>query len=301
MNPLHLFEGFGVEIEYMIVSDESLDICPIADRIIHDGGNRKNDVSRGAFSWSNELVLHVLEMKCSAPVPDLSGVAEGFMSQIREINQLLIPHRARLLPSAMHPWMDPFKETHLWPHGNHEIYHCFDRIFDCRGHGWSNLQSTHLNLPFSGDDEFRRLHSAIRLVLPFIVAMAASSPFSEGSRTGNLCQRMVHYAGNCRKIPAITGLVVPDVYRSEQEYQEKVFDAIEAAIRPLDPEGILEPEWTNARGAIARFSRGAIEIRVMDTQEAPVIDLAILQFVVQWLKQLVGEEMSTLGHQESVS
>jgi glutamate---cysteine ligase / carboxylate-amine ligase len=137
--------------------------------------------------------------------------------------------------------------------------------------------------------------------LPFIVAMAASSPFSEGSRTGNLCQRMVHYAGNCRKIPAITGLVVPDVYRSEQEYQEKVFDAIEAAIRPLDPEGILEPEWTNARGAIARFSRGAIEIRVMDTQEAPVIDLAILQFVVQWLKQLVGEEMSTLGHQESVS
>ena len=41
------------------------------------------------------------------------------------------------------------------------------------------------------------------------------------------------------------------------------------AIDPLDTEGILQEEWLNSRAAIARFDRGAIEIRCMDTQECP--------------------------------
>ena len=36
-----------------------------------------------------------------------------------------------------------------------------------------------LNLPFSSDEEFGRLHAAIRLLLPLLPALAASSPLVE--------------------------------------------------------------------------------------------------------------------------
>jgi hypothetical protein len=85
-----------------------------------------------------------------------------------------------LLPTGAHPLMDPFTETRLWPHEHKEIYNLYNRIFDCRGHGWSNLQSTHLNLPFSGDAEFKKLHAAIRLLLPLIPALSASTPLLDG-------------------------------------------------------------------------------------------------------------------------
>jgi gamma-glutamyl:cysteine ligase YbdK (ATP-grasp superfamily) len=56
-----------------------------------------------------------------------------------------------------------------------------------------------------------------------------------------------------------------------------------------DPEGVLDPEWVNARGAIARFVRDAIEIRVIDTQEHPGADLAIAALTVAAVRSLVEE------------
>ena len=62
-----------------------------------------------------------------------------------------------------------------------EVYGAHDRIFDCRGLGWSNLQSFRLNVPLFADDEFGRLHIAAPAMLP---ALSASSPFCEGKLTG---------------------------------------------------------------------------------------------------------------------
>jgi glutamate---cysteine ligase / carboxylate-amine ligase len=58
----------------------------------------------------------------------------------------------------------------------------------------------------------------------------------------------------------------------------------------LDPEGVLRYEWVNARGAIARFDRGTIEIRVLDTQECPAVDLALLDVVVAVLRALTERD-----------
>jgi len=38
---------------------------------------------------------------------------------------------------------------------------------------------------------------------------------------------------------------------------------------------VLQNEWLNSRGAIARFERDTIEIRVLDSQETPAAELAI--------------------------
>lgn len=276
-----LFEAYGVEIELMIVDALSLDVRPICDRLIASAaGHPASELERGEVAWSNELALHVLEIKTRAPARSLAGLAGRFHESVREAARALAPLGARLMPSAMHPWMDPVAETRLWPHEYTEVYRAFDRIFGCSGHGWANLQSTHLNLPFEGDEEFARLHAAVRLLLPLIPALAASSPFQDGTLGPGLDSRLVAYSGNAARVPSVAGLVVPEPVFSQAEYEREILGRIYADLEPHDPEGVLRHEWVNARGAIARFGRGTIEIRLIDAQECPTADLAVVAAIV---------------------
>jgi carboxylate-amine ligase len=296
---LHLFEAYGVELEYMIVDAKTLDVAPIADRLLVDeAGKIESEIERGPISWSNELVLHVLEMKTNGPAPALHPLAAAFQRQVHEANELLAPLGARLMPAAMHPWMDPSRQMQLWPHEYNAVYEAFNRIFDCRGHGWANLQSAHLNLPFAGDDEFGRLHAAIRLLLPLLPALAASSPIVDGRITGQVDSRLDVYRQNSKAIPSIAGRVIPEPAFTESEYRREIFEKIYADIRPHDAAGVLQHEWLNARGAIARFTRGAIEIRVLDVQECPAADVAIHAAIAAIFKALIAERFAPFAAQK---
>jgi hypothetical protein len=197
---------------------------------------------------------------------------------------------AMLLPTGMHPFMNPDREMVLWPHGYNDVYATFNRIFDCRGHGWANLQSCHLNLPFTGDsapgDEFGLLHAAVRLLLPIMPALSASSPVKEGQLTGLLDTRLEVYRTNSARIPQTAARVIPEPAFTRAEYESQILHPIYEAYAPFDPEGTLRHEWANARGAIARFSRGSIEVRVLDVQECPAADLAITCLITAVLKRI---------------
>lgn len=298
--PLHLFQGFGVEMEYMIVDRASLDLSPASDRILKEpDGTVVNEISDNGMAWSNELVLHVIEVKTDGPVSGLDGLADGFQKQVEDINSRLNELDMRLMPGAIHPWMDPFTEVKLWPHEYNPIYEAYNRIFDCRGHGWANLQSTHLNLPFNGDEEFEKLHAALRIILPLIPAMAASSPIADREIKPLLDYRMEMYRTNSLKIPSITGLIIPEQVFSKQDYAEKIFDRMYRDIAPYDFEDILQDEWLNSRGAMSRWDRGAIEIRVMDIQEHPGADIAILEWIINLAKHLASGGFCSLEDQKS--
>ena len=299
---MHLFDAFGIELEYMIVDRESLAVKPIADRVLVDeSGAVTSDIDRGPISWSNELTHHVIELKTNGPALSLTPLAGQFEHEIREINERLADEDARLLPTAMHPWMDPKTEMQLWPHDYHVVYETFDRIFDCRGHGWANLQSMHINLPFANDNEFGRLHAAIRLILPLLPALAASSPIVEGQRSGQMDSRLDVYRKNARGVASVSGRVIPEPVFDEASYRREIFDRMFADIAQYDPDGVLQDEFLNARGAIARFSRGAIEIRVIDVQECPQADLAIAALTVAVLKLLIAEKWTSFAEQSSLS
>jgi glutamate---cysteine ligase / carboxylate-amine ligase len=292
--PFSLFTRFGVELEYAIVDSRSLAVRPVADALLRlEAGRQVSDLARGRLEWSNELALHVIELKTGRPAVRLDGLADLFQAEVQHINDRLHRLDSRLLPTAMHPWMDPARESRLWPHDNHEIYATFDRIFGCRGHGWTNLQSVHLNVPFANDDEFVRLHTALRLVLPLLPALAASSPFVEGRRAPTLDTRLDVYRGNCSRVPSVTAGVIPEAVRSIADYRKRILGRIGRDILEFDPEAILDPEWTNARGVIARFCRNTLELRVLDVQECPLADLAILGFVVEILRTLVAGTRSS--------
>ena len=300
--PLGLWEGVGVEIEYMIVDAATLDVKPVADRLLaeaagiaHDPDAVPDDVFRGPLGWSNELALHVIELKTARPVAGFAGLAPLFQASVDEIGAILRAHGARLMPGGMHPWMDPERELRLWPHENTEIYRAFDRIFGCRGHGWANLQSTHLNLPFRGDAQFAALHDAIRLVLPLVPALAAASPVLDGAAGSGLDNRLLAYRENARNVPSVAGGVVPERVGSKGEYKERILGRIYTDLLQFDPEGVLRHEWVNARGAIARFERGSIEVRVIDAQECVRSDLAVAAAVAAAVRRVAERATSSAG------
>ncbi|MBZ0114823.1 MAG: glutamate--cysteine ligase [Thermoanaerobaculia bacterium] len=298
---LGLFEAAGIELEYMLVDAATLDVRPETDEVLKAiAGSYESEVELGELSWSNELVLHVIELKTNGPAPRLEPLAEYFQRDVRRINEILAPRGGRLMPTAMHPWMVPARDTRLWPHEYSPIYATFDRIFGCDGHGWSNLQSLHINLPFADDEEFGKLHAAIRLVLPLLPALAASSPVVEGAVNGRLDRRLDAYRGNAGKVPSVGGDIVPEAVFSEADYRRVIFEPMMAEIAPHDPDGILKEEFLNSRGAIARFSRGSIEIRVIDVQECPLADLTIAAITIGVLEWLVGEHGSRGPDQRAV-
>jgi len=294
----HLFQCYGVELEYMLVDRDTLQVRPIADELLHKVlGSYGSDFENGMVTWSNELVTHVIEIKSTRPESNLSSLETAFAANITQINNLLSSLNVMLMPGAAHPLMDPLQETRLWPHDNNEVYEIYNRIFDCRGHGWSNLQSTHLNLPFYDDEEFARLHAAVRIILPLLPALCASSPILDGKVTGTLDTRLKYYKTNQARIPSITGKVIPEAIFSKRNYLNSVYEKIKADIKPFDPGNELNPIWVNSRGAIPRFDRGSIEIRIMDIQECPVADLAIVTLVIETLRTLVDERMMSFDAQ----
>lgn len=301
--PFGLFEVWGIEIEYMLVDARTLDVRSIADAVLRQAAGADEwveDVDDGELGWSNELVSHVLELKNARPAKALDTLVPAFTGAVKRLHRVLRSHGARLMPSGMHPWMDPRRETRLWPHDSGPIYRAYDALFDCRRHGWANLQSVHLNLPFADEGEFARLMAAVRLVLPLIPALAASSPVVEGRATGRLDNRLLTYRSNSSRVPAMTGAVVPEPVFDFAGYRQQVLAPITTQLRALDADpALFDQEWTNARGAIARFDRNAIEIRLIDAQECPLADLAICAAVGGAVRALTEERWAGLEDQQA--
>lgn len=131
-------------------------------------------------------------------------------------------------------------------------------------------------------------HIAIRLLLPLLPSLAASSPFVEGKRGPLLDTRLNFYLANQRRIPSIMGDGIPEPIRNESEYREKILAKMYKDISPQDPDGLLQHEWLNSRAAIPRFDRDAIEIRILDSQESLRANFELINIVVACIKTLTS-------------
>jgi gamma-glutamyl:cysteine ligase YbdK (ATP-grasp superfamily) len=122
------------------------------------------------------------------------------------------------------------------------------------------------------------LHNAIACVLPYLPALAASSPIVEGRPGAAICNRMAFYATNQNRVPQIAGRIVPEFMTSFEQYDRDVFQPIYRALEAIEGTERIRHEFVNSRGAIPRFDRSAMEIRVLDLQECVKMDVAIAVF-----------------------
>ena len=129
LKDLHLFEAYGIETEFMIVDAITLDIKPISDQLFKAvTGEFSGYFENEEIAWSNELVNHVIEIKTNGPTTDIKNVVSKIHENIRLINSDLEQLGARLMPGAMHPWMNPYNETQLWQHEFSDIYSLYHSL-----------------------------------------------------------------------------------------------------------------------------------------------------------------------------
>jgi len=281
----------GPEHEFSIV-DEKLTPLPIVDKVIKDvHGRIVNCVQLGNIAFGKELQAHVVEFKANTPF-DSPEVFEETMQEAVEVVLGFLEKRynARLLGLGMHPSLR-LDEAKVWSHRDRQIYESMSKIFNLNQHGWLNIQSFQLNLPYKNEGAAVRLHNALTNVLPYLPAVAASSPIYE-SKIGDCADnRLRFYSTNQLEVPSITGGIIPEYIGSFEEYKKTTVQRYSEDLAKLNaPRFLLNKQWLNSRGAVIRFDRKAIEIRLLDEQECVKSDVALSCFIRALLRGILANE-----------
>lgn len=195
------------------------------------------------------------------------------MTKVRQANRALRQHDAFLLPTAAHPLSLP---------GPKEA----DRgafLGDPRS---ANLSFACLRLPFHGDAEFAKVHAAVRMLLPILPAIGASSPVLNGEPTAALDGAVEAIMRPDPAFPQLVGPFVPEAVFSQEEYYREVFRPMAQGLP--GPDAAFDHLALNGRGAVALFDEGIIEIRMIGMQECVAADLAVASMVLAVLRALVG-------------
>jgi len=281
-------EVLGPEHEFSLV-DENLKALPIVDKVIKDlYGRIVNFVELGGFTFGKELQLHVMEVKPNKPFKSPRAFEETMHEAVLRLNELLERrYGASLLGTGMHPTLR-LEETAVWPHRHKQIYEAFSRIFDLRRHGWLNIQSFQLNIPYADETKAILMHNLLANVCAYLPAVSASSPIYEGCFGDYVDNRLYFYMENQREIPSVTGKVVPEYVQSFKQYKKEIIGRYSADLARFGAhQCILNKEWVNSRGVIFRFERKALEIRIMDEQECIKSDVALSCFIRALLRGLM--------------
>jgi gamma-glutamyl:cysteine ligase YbdK (ATP-grasp superfamily) len=294
-------EVFGPEHEFALV-DEDLRALPIADKVLKDlHGRIVNSVQMPRFSFGKELQLHVLEVRPNTPFASPIEFENTMQEAVLTLQEFVCrKYGATLLGTGMHPLLK-LDQTNVWPHRHRQIYEAYNRIFSLKRHGWLNIQSYQLNLSYSDEKSGILLHNLIANLLPYLPAIAASSPVYEGKLGENVDNRLRFYKENQHEIPSITAEIVPEYAQSFRNYRTEVIDKYSEDLEKAGAKSLLlNREWINSRGVIFRFDRKALEIRAMDEQDCIKSDVGLSCLIRALLRGFLKEKSALLKHEALV-
>jgi glutamate---cysteine ligase / carboxylate-amine ligase len=265
----------GTEHEFSI-NDPQFNPLPVSDEILRTiCGRYESEILFGDVKLGKELQKTVLEMIPRSPVEDLASLEQQLTRGVRKFHTMF-RGRYQLLGLGMHPTMT-LGQTAVWDHDEGEYYDAYHRLFDCRQHGWLNIQALQINLSYTGEKDLVAGYNRIRSLLPYLIAVTASSPMVEGSLMPAEDNRLLYYRANQEAMPAICHGIIPPAIHRIRDYTDSM-DRIYADLRSREA-GILCEEWVNSAGLIVRFSRKCLEIKALDEQECIHADMAVCAFV----------------------
>jgi len=276
--------------------NKELEVLPIVDKIIKDySGRLVNFVKQSDFTFGKELQLHILEIKANKPFRSPEKFEETMHRAVSSLLDFLESrYKAHLLGTGMHPLLQ-LKDTRVWPHRHRQIYEAYDKIFNLKQHGWLNIQSFHLNIPYKDEKTAILIHNILANVCAYLPAISSSSPIYEGKFGDYIDNRLHFYMENQKKIPSIVGDVIPEYVFSFKQYRNEIIGKYSTDLAKAGANKcLLNKEWVNSRGTIIRFDRKAIEIRIMDEQECIKSDVALSCFIRALLRGLIKERDEAL-------
>jgi len=276
---------------------------PIVDKIIKDfRGRLANLVELPNFTFGKELQLHVIEIKPNAPFVSLENFEKTMQEAVLLLTEFLErKYSAQLLGTGMHPLLK-LEETGVWPHRHKKIYQAYSKVFNLNQHGWLNIQSFQLNLPYSNEKDAVLMHNALAEVCTYLPAISASSPIYEGNIGEYTDCRLYFYGLNQKEVPSVIGDIIPEYVFSFKQYKTEIIErySVDLAKAGVDDECLFYKDWVNSRGTIFRFDRKAVEIRVMDEQECVKSDIALSCFIRALLRGLMKKKMDFLPHENLI-
>ncbi|OPY50311.1 MAG: Carboxylate-amine ligase YbdK [Methanosaeta sp. PtaU1.Bin112] len=285
----------GTEHEYSI-NDKNCRPLPISDRIIERiAGRLDHEVHFGGILVSKELQKHAIELIPKRP-GSLSFLESNLYQGLRELYRAT-NYEYGFMGLGMHPLLK-LNETTYWDHDEQEYYQAYDRLFNIKQHGWLNIQALQINIPYSDNEELLAMHSKIRSLMPYLVAVSASSPMVEGKLTTYMDNRLVYYRENQAAIPEICHDILPEKLHSVDDYV-RINRQIYSELKRCNAE-ILCREWVNSRGVIVRFTRKCLEVKAIDEQECLHSDMAFSAFLLALLRSEISLEEEESALQETL-
>ncbi len=270
----------GTEHEYS-VNTSDLRPLPIVDRIIEEmHGEMVNEFPFGPINVSKELQKHVIELVPSVPHTSIGEMEEALWQGMGRFHHAT-GHRYHLLGLGMHPLLR-LEQTAVWDHEDREIYDAYDRLFGLRQHGWLNIQALQVNVHYDSEEKMVRMFNRLRALIPYLVAVTASSPFVEGQATGSMDNRLLYYRENQARVPSICHGLVPERLRGWRDHLD-VLEAVYRDLRAVGGEALCH-EWVDSRGIIIRPHRECLELKVVDEQECLRSDMAVTALVLSLLR-----------------
>lgn len=297
-----MLQVLGPEHEFSIV-DEKLAPLPVVDQIIREiHGRVVNCVQLTGFCLSKELQAHVAELKATKPFSSPKAFEETMQEGVETILSMVeTRYHAQMLGLGMHPSLK-LREVKIWSHRDRCIYQALGKIFNLNQHGWLNIQSYQLNLPYRNELEAINLYNVLTNVLPYLPALSASSPIYE-SQIGDYTDNRLHfYLLNQLEVPSIAGDIIPEYISSFEEYEKTTVKRYSEDLAKMNaPKCLLNKPWMNSRGIVIRSDRKAVEIRIMDEQECIKSDVALSCFIRASLRGLIANsEHQYLPHETLV-
>lgn len=239
------------------------------------------------LSWGQGPSACQVFLRITRPTRKLFRYGPRFSREAHAMNIILAREGLALLPSALHPLELPSSAAVQWAEQGSTLAHLRDALFDRGQAGMVYSSSARLFLPFQGDEEFGRLHAAVRLMLPLVPALAAASPFAEGRRTGFLDSRLEGCLHLGDRHPDLIGNFIPEAVFDQADYDREVLQPIGRVLGPLDPEGAVDYDQMNLRAAVAHFEHDVLELRLVDRQECASADVAVAELLIAVVKALV--------------
>jgi hypothetical protein len=270
----------GTEHEYSI-NDHGFNPLPVSDEILRSiCGRYESEILFGEVKLGKELQKTVLEIIPRNHTDNLGALEAQLTEGIKKFYRIF-PDRYQLLGLGMHPTLR-LDQTAVWDHDEGEYYEVYDRLFNIRQHGWLNIQALQINLSYRSRKDLVMRYNRLCSLLPYLIAITASSPMVEGRLTGSMDNRLLYYRKNQEEIPEICHGIIPDMIGTVEDYHA-IQEGIFAQLRERDA-GILCEEWLNSSGVIIRFSRKCLEIKALDEQECIHSDMAVCAFVRSLLR-----------------
>lgn len=269
----------GTEHEYSI-NNSDFQPLTISDKIIERlHGSVEHEVSIGGILVSKELQKHAIELIPARP-GTLSYLEDNLYRGLVELMRAT-NYDYKFLGLGMHPLLK-LEQTTYWDHDEQEYYHTYDRLFNIKQHGWLNIQALQINIPYRDTDEMVAAFNKIRALMPYLVAVSASSPMVEGKLTGYMDNRLIYYRENQARMPEICHDILPERLESVDDYI-RINRGIYSELKRRSA-NILCREWVNSRGVIVRFTRKCLEVKAIDEQECLHSDMAVPAFLLALLR-----------------